>query len=81
MAEYDSYQDLLAQLQPQLSGSSSHGCSKPSLPATPRMTFRAVQKEDKPSVEEGHRCSAGDYHEVDDALGEVDDDLGPEERG
>jgi hypothetical protein len=45
------------------------------------MTFRAVQKEDKPSVEEGHRCSAGDYHEVDDALGEVDDDLGPEERG
>jgi hypothetical protein len=80
MAQYDSYQDLLAQLQSQ-SGSSSHGGSKPSSLVTPRMTPRAVQKEDNPSVEEGHRCSSGDYHKVDDALGEVDDDLGPEERG
>ena len=80
MAEYDSYKDLLAQLQPQ-SGSSSHGGSKPSSLVTPRMTPRAVRKEDKPSLEKGHRCSSGNYHEVDDALGEVDDDLGPEERG
>lgn len=45
------------------------------------MTARAAQQGDKPLKEGSDHRSPEDYHEVDDALGEVDDDLGPEERG
>ena len=86
MTDHDSYEDLLAQLQPQLAGSLSHRGAKPpsrlpSLGSTPRMTARAAQQGDKPLQEGSDHRSPEDYHEVDDALGEVDDDLGPEERG
>ena len=88
--EFDSYEALLAQLQPQLDGTTDKQISRaPSQQGlTPRLTSRltprqvvALEALSGDESKAGGFRNSGDYHEVDDALSEVDSDLGPEERG